>query len=131
MDSPLARRTQILLVEDDAKAARLMSRLLQEDGFDVEVAVDGTAAISRLSKDPLPDILVTDLKVPHADGEAIIGYGRSRNPSLSVVIVTSYPAIASRVKGQIVPIPPVFTKPIEYQELAKTLREIANAQKKP
>ena len=55
----------------DAKH-RAESRVEQrDDGFDVEVARDGATAIARLACGPLPDTLITELRIPLADGTAV------------------------------------------------------------
>ena len=43
------RKRRVLVVDDDERTARLLARLLTEDGFDVEVVTDGVAAMARLS----------------------------------------------------------------------------------
>jgi two-component system response regulator MprA len=90
--------------------------MLREDGFDVEVATDGATAIARLTRLPLPDILVTDFKMPHADGEAVSRFGRTQRPGLPVFIVTSYPGMVTKTRlGE--PPPVLFTKPVDYVDL--------------
>lgn len=114
-------RRLVLLVDDDIRSARVFVRMLREDGFDVELAHDGAVAIGRLSRAPAPDVLVTDLQLPHADGIAVAKYARSCNPQLPIFMVTGYPQIvAARAKG-FDPEPRIFTKPLDYPTFAKEL----------
>jgi CheY-like chemotaxis protein len=89
-----ATRFLVLVVDDDARAARLLAIMLREDGFRVEVAVDGAAAVRRLSRDPVPNALVTDLHLSHADGITVARYARSRRESIGLFLVTGYPDLA-------------------------------------
>lgn len=120
----------ILVVDDDARAARKLAQMLREDGYDVEVAVDGASAIARLSRGPLPNVLVTDLRLPHADGVAVSRYARSLRADLPIVLVTGYPHLAAELKSSLAPEPLVFTKPLEYTDLVDVLREMGADAKK-
>jgi two-component system response regulator MprA len=117
------RRPLLLLVEDDRRAGRTLARMLREDGYDVERAQDGAQAIGRLAHDPLPDVVLTDLLLPHVDGIAIARYARSRDASLPVVIMTGYPHRAEGASPAIMPPLVVLTKPFEYQALTSALAQ--------
>lgn len=124
MDAQALPRPLILLVEDDARSARVLAQMLRNDGFDVEVALNGAAAIARLSQAGLPDVLVTDLALPHADGVAIAKYARSLDAALPVVVVTGYPQLLEERGEEISPAPRVFVKPVDYDALCELLQGI-------
>jgi two-component system response regulator MprA len=113
--------TLVLLVDDDRRTSFRLAQMLREDGFDVEVARDGAAAIARLGRSPVPDVLVTDFQLPHADGLAVARYARSRAPRLHVVVITGYPELVDGKPESIDPPPTVFTKPIDYDALRQAL----------
>ena len=113
----------VLVVDDDVRTAQLLARLLRQDGYDVEVAGDGACALGRLSRPPWPDILVTDLQMPHADGLAVAQYARSRRPGMPVFIITSYPYQMSQRHELLDPRARVLTKPISYEAFANELRQ--------
>jgi len=115
-------RKRVLVVDDDVRTARLLARLLAEDGFEVELATDGAAAIARLSRSPMPDALVTDLRMPHADGIAVARYARSRSPRIPIFIVTGYPELLTRLDDLIDSETRVFPKPLAYPELTAAMR---------
>lgn len=118
------QRLRVLLVDDDTRTARLLAHMLREDGFDVELAWDGATAIGRLTRQPLPDVLVTDLHMPHVDGMAVTQYARSRQPRLPVFIVTGHPNLAARLDPSFDPSPVVFTKPLDYALFTDELRRL-------
>jgi two-component system response regulator MprA len=117
-------RHRILVVDDDARTARLLVRMLCEDGYEAELAVDGAGAIGRLARSPLPDILVTDLKLPYADGVAVARYAQSRCPRLPVFVITGHPEFMRDLEGSFDPAPVVFTKPIDYAVLSDQLSQV-------
>lgn len=124
LSPPAAERALVLVVDDDARTARRLAHMLREDGYAVEVAVDGASALGRLSRDPVPAVLVTDLRMPHADGVAVSKYARSRRPGIPVVVVTGYPLQAEWLERAFEPPPVVFTKPLSYDQLSGELRRL-------
>lgn len=112
----------VLLVDDDARTTRLLGKLLTEDGFAVEIATDGAMAIARLSRTPAPDVLITDLRMPFADGLAVARYARAQNPGMPIFIVTGYPELVSRIDKLLAPVAHVFPKPLAYPELTAAMR---------
>lgn len=115
-------RRRVLLVDDEARSARLLAKLLREDGYDVELVFDGAAAVGRLSREPLPDILVTDFRMPHVDGLAVARYARARKPGIPVVFTTGYPQMLSAAGSGLLPAAEIYTKPLDYAQLADDLR---------
>jgi len=107
-------RPLVLVVDDDARTARTLARMLSEDGYEVDVAVDGAAAIARLGHGPPPDVLVTDVHMPGGDEAAIVYRARSLRPDMLVVVVTGYPYSVDRT---LQPRPVVLTKPLVYGDL--------------
>jgi CheY-like chemotaxis protein len=127
MDQAAAKtKPKVLLVDDDSRTTRLLGHMLREDGFDVEFAWDGAAAIARLTRGPVPDILVTDLLMPHVDGIAVTAYARSREPLIPIFIVTGHPnLLGSAGCATLDPAPVVMTKPLDYEKFAGELRRAA------
>lgn len=112
----------VLLVDDDARSARVLAQMLREDGFNIEVVLDGARAIARLTHPPLPDALVTDLSMPHADGNSVTMFARSQRPGMPVIFVTGYPNLATSLAGE--PSPTLLTKPVDYTELRAALLRV-------
>jgi DNA-binding response OmpR family regulator len=120
-DSPVSRLHLVLLVDDDLRTSRRMAEMLREDGFAVEIARDGAAAVARLARFPLPDAIVTELNTAHADGTAISHFARARNPHMPIIVATGYPHLFHAADfGSEAPL--VFTKPVDYGSLRDTLR---------
>jgi two-component system response regulator MprA len=116
------QRARVLLVDDDVRATRMLARMLREDGFDIDVALDGASAIARIARDAA-DILVVDFQLPHADGLVIAQYARSRSPDVPILFVTGYPELVERKKPLLVPHPIVLPKPVSYEALSSALRK--------
>ena len=115
-------RPLVLLVDDDVPTARVLARLLEDDGYEVDVAADGGAAIRRLMRDPIPDAIITDMTMPGADGIAVTRYARSRRAGVPVFVVTGSPFLVTRAAQSIDPPPIVVTKPLHYDTFSEQLR---------
>jgi CheY-like chemotaxis protein/anti-sigma regulatory factor (Ser/Thr protein kinase) len=79
----------MLVVEDSPTQASELRFLLEDAGFDVEVAADGMAALASLQVG-LPDLIVTDMQMPHMDGLALVESVKSKHPTVPVVLITAH-----------------------------------------
>ena len=116
-DAPLDKRPLLLIVDDDARSANLLARLLGVEGYDTEVTTDGAAALSRLTRGPVPEALITDFHLPHADGLAVGRYARSRRTSIPIFMITGDPEAVARATANEPledPVVVVITKPFDY-----------------
>ncbi len=111
---------RLLLDDPDLRSARVLTRMLEEDGYRVEHAADGASAMARLAVgDPL-DALITDVRMARADGLEVAAFARSRKPTLPVLVTTGYPDRAAAF-DEMRPAVVVLTKPIDYDALRGAL----------
>jgi len=118
----IAPRALVLIIDDDARSASLLGRLLRADGFDTEVTTDGAAALARLTRSPVPDALITDFHLAHADGLAVGRYARSRRAAMPIFVVTGDPSSVLRASDPLGEPTVLLTKPIDYADLVARLR---------
>lgn len=79
----------VLVVDDSAIDRRLAGALLVKRGYAVEYAADGRDALERIQK-ICPDVVVTDLQMPHMTGLELVEEVRGKFPSLPVVLMTAH-----------------------------------------
>jgi two-component system response regulator MprA len=115
---------QLLLVEDEPRTAKVLARMLREDGYHVEVAGDGAVAIGRLSRPPLPDVLIADVRLPHVDGIGVAKYARSLDPEMPIILTTSYLQQALLAERDMRPPPVIFAKPYDYKRLEAEIERL-------
>ena len=90
---------RVLLVDDEANIRRMVSALLQSEGFETVEAADGNAAMLRLVEDA-PDVVLLDLMMPPGpDGLATLEQVRKRAPHLPVVMMSGKANLADAVYG--------------------------------
>jgi CheY-like chemotaxis protein len=83
-----ARKTTILLVEDDHAILHLLSTILTQSGFAVRSALDGFSALAAI-RDEIPDILLSDLYMPGMSGFELLSVVRRRFPAITAVAMSS------------------------------------------
>ena len=81
---------QILIAEDDAVLRMLMFDMLTEKGLQVMQAKDGMQASQILQDNAGISLLLSDVKMPHMGGYALVEEALVRNPELKVLMMTAH-----------------------------------------
>jgi CheY-like chemotaxis protein len=111
---------RLLLVDSDPRTAKVLGLLLTGDGFEVDVAADGQAALSSFARVPPPDALICDARVGQGEADAVARLASAHGPRLPVFVLTNDPrqiAVAFRDPPTL-----IFTKPIDYPSLLAAIR---------
>src|SRR3712207_8875710 len=87
---------RIFIVEDEERLARLISRVLKEEGYAAETARDGRTALSRVLADPF-DLLIVDWMLPDLDGIEVIRRLRAAEDRKSTRLNSSHANISYAV----------------------------------
>jgi PAS domain S-box-containing protein len=81
---------RILVVDDERTIREVLTQYLEDAGYQVVVAADGTEALALLETGPPIAALVTDLSMPGMDGLAVIRTAQERFPAMPAVLLTGY-----------------------------------------
>ena len=114
----------VLLVEDRDSLRVMLRSALEAEGFSVEEAADGTRAVKALGAGRYLAV-ITDLKLPGADGHKVLAAAREADPNLPVIVMTAYGTIEDAVgaiKGGAFDFLP---KPVDPDHLVLLLRRAA------
>jgi len=84
----MPRRTNILVVDDDAARRKALSARLRDAGHRVTTATTGQEAAALFSKQPF-NIVLADIKLPDASGRQILETTKEFNPEVAVIMMTS------------------------------------------
>lgn len=84
---------RILVVDDEAAIRTLMSDILTSEGFKVEFAEDGSAALDMLQDDDDFELMLTDIMMPEMDGIELIRQARQLNPALIPIVMTGFATV--------------------------------------
>jgi two-component system phosphate regulon response regulator OmpR len=113
---------RILLIEDDARLAEMVSEYLGEAGFRVSVAGRGRTGLELLAREPY-DALILDLMLPDMDGLEVCRQLRARSGT-PVLMLTARGNAMDRVVGLEMGADDYLPKPFEPRELLARLRAI-------
>jgi DNA-binding response OmpR family regulator len=97
---PADEVVRLLLVEDDPEIARMYQLKLELDGYSVELAADGEAALRKATENP-PDLMFLDIRLPGMSGLDLLRALREREAtrSLPVVILSAFDEPDLRAAG--------------------------------
>lgn len=113
---------RILLVEDDQKAARLLARGLQEEGFAVDVAHSAEDA-EAMSPQPF-QLFILDWMLPGKDGNTLCRDLRARGVRTPILMLTARDAVGDRIAGLDTGADDYLTKPFVFDELLARVRAL-------
>jgi len=117
-----------LLVVDDEEIARMnMAHVLGKEGYDVRTAGDGLEALDILTGGFAADVVVTDLKMERLDGMELLRRLRRTAPDAAVVMVTGFATVGTAVEALRAGAAHYLGKPVNLDELKKTVREVLDA----
>lgn len=78
----------ILVVDDDGVLCDLLHDLLTEEGYEVRCARHGLAALDEIGRS-LPDLVLTDIQMPHLDGLGLLSCLKNQSVALPVVLMSA------------------------------------------
>ena len=118
---------RVLIVDDDRATSAGMADVVEEWGYEPEVADTvkaGWASISKL----LPDVAIVDLKLPDGSGLDLLHRIKETYPDVSVIILTGHATVDSAVKALKVGAEDYVTKPVDLPRLQVILKTVEDKQ---
>jgi DNA-binding NtrC family response regulator len=111
----------ILIVDDEPSVRSSLEEWFREDGFVVETAEDGQAALRAMDRGPF-DIVLLDLKMPGMDGIAVQKRIREIDPGATIIILTAYASVETAVEALKLGAFDYVTKPVDPDDLSHLVR---------
>lgn len=113
----------ILVVDDEAVLAELVSMALRYEGWDIVTAADGASAIAA-ARATRPDAVVLDVMLPDMSGLDVLRKLRETNPNVPVLVLTAKDAVEDRIAGLTAGGDDYVTKPFSLEEVVLRLRAL-------
>src|SRR5581483_11381623 len=92
------QRAKILIADDERTITEGLSAILQDEGYTVDVALDGQRALDRLTADTY-GVVLADLKMPKLDGLALLKEMQAREITTECIIITGQATVDSAVQA--------------------------------
>jgi two-component system response regulator MprA len=113
----------VLVVDDDAPILRMLERTLTAEGYEVETAADGGAALAAVER-AVPDVVVLDVAMPGLDGLAVCRRLRRAGLAVPVLLLTARDSVSDRVAGLDAGADDYLVKPFAPEELLARVRAL-------
>jgi DNA-binding response OmpR family regulator len=121
---------RLLMIEDDARLAQMVSQYLGQSGYQVTHAADAHSGLERLQSrgsEPLPDLVILDLMLPDMDGLEVCKRIRAMPGALArlpVLMLTAKGDPMDRIVGLEIGADDYLPKPFEPRELLARIRAV-------
>jgi two-component system, OmpR family, response regulator len=113
----------VLVVDDEAVLAEMVSMALRYEGWNIATAGDGSSALES-ARSQRPDVVVLDVMLPDMSGLDVLRKLREQNPQLPVLLLTAKDAVEDRIAGLNAGGDDYVTKPFSLEEVVLRLRAL-------
>jgi two-component system, OmpR family, copper resistance phosphate regulon response regulator CusR len=117
----------VLVIEDEPKAAAFIRRGLEENGFTVTVATRGDEGLTLARTEPF-EAMVLDISLPVLSGFGVLAALRETGNRTPILCLTARDDVSDRVKGLELGADDYLVKPFSFAELLARLRSIVRRQ---
>jgi len=107
---------RILLIEDDLRLAEILRKLLNREGYEVDLSTRGDEGLARSRQQPY-DVVLTDLKLPGLDGLSLISQMHAAKPRLPIIMMTAHGTTETAIEATKLGAYEYLLKPCEPEEL--------------
>ena len=115
---------KILVVDDERAVRESLRRALELEGYEIELAGDGSEALYRLESTEEPDAMILDVLMPGVDGLEVCRRIRGTGSKLPVLMLTARTEVEDRVAGLDAGADDYVTKPFALEELLARVRAL-------
>lgn len=118
----MEKQKNILVVDDDKSILRIITRILQKQGYNTHTAETGREAEEEINNQSY-DLALIDVKLPDTDGVDLLQKMHATRPNMIKIILTGFASVDNGVKALNAGADAYLVKPVEPTELLKILKE--------
>ncbi len=119
LDTP---RKRILVIDDDKSILRTFTRILQKNGYEIDVAETGKEALEK-SKKKIYDLALIDIRLPDMDGTDLLIKMQQTMRNAIKIMITGFPSLETGVKALDEGADAYLVKPVKPEELLALIEE--------
>ncbi len=116
---------RILIVDDEENTRIGLTKLLTQDGFEVESAANGNEALDYLDQKKV-SLVISDINMPDMNGLTFLRELSRKFPSTSVIMITAYGGVESYLEAMNLGAYEYLHKPVRLDELRSVMKKIFN-----
>ena len=114
---------RILIVDDEENTRIGLSKLLGREGFEVDLAANGTQALEQLRRHRV-QLVISDINMPDMNGLSFLRELSRKYPSTSVIMITAYGGVESYLEAMNLGALEYLHKPVRLDELRSVMRKV-------
>lgn len=118
----MEKQKNILLIDDDKSIVRILSRILQKQGYSIHTAETGREAEEEINGHPY-DLALIDVKLPDTDGIDLLQKLQTTRPNMIKIILTGFASMDNGIKALNSGADAYLVKPVEPTELLRIIKE--------
>jgi len=116
---------RILIVDDEENTRIGLTKLLAQEGFEVESAANGNEALDYLDREKV-NLVISDINMPEMNGLVFLRELSRKFPSTSVIMITAYGGVESYLEAMNLGAYEYLHKPVKLDELRSIMKKIFN-----
>ena len=113
---------RILVIDDDASVRKVIAMALEDEGYSVDTAENGSEAIQKCNAN-FYNVALIDIRLPDMEGTKLLGEMKDTTPKMIKIIVTGYPGLQNAVEAINRGADGYIVKPFKMDDLLKTVKE--------
>jgi DNA-binding response OmpR family regulator len=117
----MSYRANVLVVDDEQIVCNSCRKILNQEGHNVSVALNGREALKKVEEDKY-DVVIADWKMPEIDGMEVLRIVKKNHPDIILIMITGYPSVESAVKAVRLGVSNYVPKPFTPDALTQALK---------
>jgi DNA-binding NtrC family response regulator len=117
----MGESARILVVDDDESIRKVLSTILEEEGYSVDTAKNGKEAINKTSR-KFYDLALIDIRLPDVQGTELLTKIKDTTPKMRKIIITGYPSLQNAVEALNRGADAYVMKPFDMEKVLKTVK---------
>jgi two-component system response regulator AtoC len=113
---------RILVVDDDENIRKVLTTILEEEGYQVDSAETAKEAIEKTKKN-FYNLALVDIRLPDMEGVKLLTKMRDTTPKMRKVIITGYPTLQNAIEAVNSGADAYIVKPFDMDKVLETIRE--------
>jgi DNA-binding NtrC family response regulator len=118
----MGETARILIVDDDENIRKVLTTILEEEGYKVESVDTGQKAI-EITKKKIYNLALIDVRLPDMEGIELLTKVRDTTPKMRKVIITGYPTLQNAIAAVNRGADAYIVKPFDMDKVLETIRE--------
>jgi len=116
------KNARILIVDDDENIRKTMKVILEDEGYQVDVAANGKEAIAKTNEVQY-NLAVFDIRLPDMEGVELLKLVKETVPRTRKIMVTGYPSMQNAISSVNKKADAYLIKPVDIEKLLETIKE--------